>query len=290
MYEGTVIRPPSEAGSVIVQATLGCSHNSCTFCPTYIDKPFREKELDAIFEDIEVFKRHEPGARRVFLADGNALVMDTTKLLKILDRLNEAFPRLQRIGIYANARDINRKPHKDLESFAKRKLGIFYMGLESGSDEVLRLVKKGATAASMVEAVRKGQEAGIKASVIALVGLGGKDLSREHAVETGKIASAMSPRFLSFLTLMIVPGTPLYDEMQSGRFQPLDAREGLDELRVMIDNLDVSGKGTIVRSNHASNYLPLGGTFPKDKDAVLAAIDACLSGDVEMRPEWLRGL
>jgi radical SAM superfamily enzyme YgiQ (UPF0313 family) len=290
MYIGTVIRPPSEADSVIIQATLGCSHNRCAFCPTYLDKDFKEKPVEEILADIEIFKKHEPGARRVFLADGNALAMPFEKLDRILDALSAAFPRLQRVGIYANARDIERKTEKQLEALASKKLGIIYLGLESGSDEVLKRVKKGATSAGMVKAVKKAQAAGIKASVIGLIGLGGRELSEEHALKTAEAVNQMNPRFISFLTLMLVPGTPLFDEMESGKFQPLNPFEGLKELRLIAANLEITGQGTIFRSNHASNYLALAGTLPKDKNKILTLIDACLEGRLPTRPEWMRGL
>jgi radical SAM superfamily enzyme YgiQ (UPF0313 family) len=290
MYIGNVIRPPSEADSVIIQATLGCSHNSCTFCPTYLDKKFREKPLEEILDDIKQFAHYEPGARRIFLADGNALSMPFEKLCKIMDALALAFPNLQRVGIYGNARDIDRKKEEELKALEEKKLGIIYLGLESGSDEVLKRVKKGETSAGMIKAVKKAQSCGIKASVIGLIGLGGKELSEEHALKTAEAVSRMNPRFISFLTLMLVPGTKIYDAMERGEFEPLTPLEGLKELRATVANIEITGPGTIFRSNHASNYLALAGTFPKDKNKILSMIDMCLDGKVPTRPEWLRGL
>jgi len=290
MYEGMVIRPPSEAGSLILQITLGCSHNKCAFCGTYDGKKFRRKSLDEVFADIEEAApdaRHY--TRRVFLADGDAMVLGAGHLAKILDKLAVEMPELQRVGIYANARDILRKTPEELKLLRAKKLSIVYLGLESGDDEVLKTIGKSATSSEMIEAVRKAQEHGIKASVIALLGLGGRgEGSRRHAEATGKAASAMNPRYFSCLTLMLLENTPLGQAYARGEFELISPEESLRELRLMVENMEV--KNTIFRSNHASNYLPIGGTLPKDKQKILDAIDACLRGETGMRPEFLRGL
>ncbi|UCC11380.1 MAG: radical SAM protein [candidate division WOR-3 bacterium] len=289
-YYGMVIRPPSEAKSLILQVTYGCSHNKCTFCPTYLDKPFKIRNLDDILDDIQSAQKVLPHARRVFLADGNALVLKTEMLYTILDKLNSSFPDLGRIGIYANASDILHKPDSELQNLASRKLSIIYIGLESGSDKVLERVNKGATVQEMVQAVTKAQDNGIKVSVIALLGLGGTELWKEHAIETGKAISAMSPRFFSVLTVMVVPGTLLHEQMIHDDFvlpEPLDM---LQELRLMLEHTDVK-KGCIFRTNHASNYLALAGTLPKDKSRLIEEIDGTLrAGESCLRPERLRGL
>ena len=289
-YLGTVIRPPSEAESYILQITYGCSHNKCTFCPTYPDKSFRIRSLNEVMEDIEMTQNLMPQTRRVFLADGNALVLSNQKLMPILNALNSAFPELQRIGIYANASDILRKTDLELKELCAKKLLIIYIGLESGSNKVLQRVKKGATAEEMIEAVKKAQNAGFKVSVIGLLGLGGTDFWKEHAIATGKTVSVMSPLYFSLLTLMVVPGTELHRQWEEGKFilpEPLDM---LREVRVVIESINVSS-GCIFRTNHASNYLPLAGRLPNDKEKLLKIIDQALAeGESSLRPESLRGL
>jgi len=289
-YSGTVIRPPSEADSYILQATLGCSHNRCTFCGTYTDKPFGMRPLDEVLEDIALAGRRLPDTPRVFIADGNALVLPAPRLVTILDALDGALPLLRRVGIYASARDILQKSDADLAVLHQKKLQIVYLGLESGSDEVLRRVDKRATAAEMIEAVHKAKRAGIRISVIALLGLGGVELSAEHAAETGRVVSAMDPHYLSMLTLMLVPGTPLYRQAQAGDFH-LPPPEGLlAELRAVIQHTDGLSR-CVFRTNHASNYLPLAGVLSRDKASLLTAIDEAQNrGPAALRPETWRAL
>ena len=275
-YQGMVIRPPSEADSYILQVTYGCSHNRCTFCGTYLDKPFRPRPVAEVLEDIALARAHLPDTRRVFLADGNALVLDTERLAAILDALHAAFPRLRRVGIYANARDVPGKSDAELAALQRRKLEIVYLGLESGSDEVLRRTRKGITAAEMVEAVHKLKRAGVRTSVIAILGLGGTELSAEHAAETGQAVSRMDPEYLSLLTLMLVPGTELHRQRQSGTFALPDPADMLGELRGIVARLDGLSR-CIFRTNHASNYLPLAGTLARDKTRLLADIDEALA-------------
>src|SRR4030042_2171818 len=289
-YSGMVIRPPSEAESLILQVTYGCSHNKCSFCPTYLDKPFRLRAFDDVKHDINEAKRILPDTRRVFLADGNAMVMNAGAIMAILEALNDALPNLQRVGIYANAADILGKSDGELGEMYENRLSIIYMGLESGDNSVLKRANKGATAEQIIEAVLKAQAAGMKVSVIALLGLGGTSLWQEHAVATGKAISIMSPRFFSLLTLMIVPGTKLHEERTGGDFclpGPLDM---LGEMRLILEHTNVSA-GCIFRSNHASNYLPLAGTLPKDKNKLISTIDQFVTkGGSGLRPEWSRGL
>lgn len=283
-----IIRPPSEADSYLLQITFGCSHNQCTFCGTYPGTKFRVRKLDEVLEDIALARRYLPHTRRVFLCDGDAMLLPNSHLLKILSALQMAFPDLQRVGIYANARDIIKKSDEELSQLAQNKLTIGYLGLESGNDEILRRVNKGATAADMIEAVRKAQRNGIKMSVIGLIGLGGKDMSKEHAIDTAKAVNQMNPRYFSLLTLMIVPGTPLSKDYDKGKFVLPEADAMVREIRTVVEHMD-SDK-TIFRANHASNYAPLAGTFNKDKKRLLAEIDEYLSGKHDFRPEFLRGL
>jgi len=289
-YQGTVIRPPSEANSYLLQVTYGCSHDGCTFCGTYLDKPFRPRPAREVLEDIGLARTALPETRRVFLVDGNAMVLGTSRLVPVLEALSSAFPDLQRVGAYANARDLLTKSREELELLCSKRLKIIYLGLESGSDEVLRRINKGATADEMVRAVRHAQAAGMRVSVIALLGIGGPDLSSLHAEETGRAVSAMDPRYLSLLTLMLVPGTPLHREWQEGSFRMMEPGALLEELRQVILHLDGLSR-CIFRTNHASNYLPLAGTLSRDRRRLLEALDAALAqGDSALRPEAWRGL
>ena len=289
-YQGMVIRPPSEANSYILQATYGCSHNRCTFCGTYMDKSFQVRPIQEVLEDIVLAQSRFPDTRCVFLADGNALVLDTESLTRIMETLGSNLPRLRRIGIYANARDVLRKTDTELAALRQRKLTIVYLGLESGSDEVLRRVHKEITAAEMVEAVQKLRRAGIRVSVIGLLGLGGTELSAKHAEETGRVVSAMDPEYFSLLTVMLIPGTELYRQWRQGIFVLPEPEDLLCELRQVIEHCNGLSR-CVFRSNHASNYLPLAGTLSRDNAELLASIDDALAqGQSALRPEAWRAL
>ncbi|MBI2265522.1 MAG: radical SAM protein [Armatimonadetes bacterium] len=286
-YRGNVIRPPSEAGSYILQVAWGCSHNRCTFCGTYGDLTFQIRPLEEVREDILMAKSYYGDLRRVFLADGNALVLPTERLLGILGCLKEAFPSLQRVGIYARATDILRKSAEELRDLRAAGLGIVYVGLESGSDSVLSLVRKGCTRDEAVAGCIRAKEADLKLSTIILLGIGGKSLSREHSLESARLVNAINPRYLSLLTLMILKNTPLYEKVQQGLFELPDPGGLLEEMKLFIENLDV--RQTIFRTNHASNYLSLEGTLGKDRDRILREIDRALQAGF-LRPEFIRGL
>jgi radical SAM superfamily enzyme YgiQ (UPF0313 family) len=287
-YIGNIFRPPSEADSLLLQVTIGCSHNQCDFCAMYRDKQFRVRKLADIIQDIELATEdYGPDVRRVFLCDGDAFVLSTGVLTAILDRLHECFPELQRVGIYANARDILAKTDEELALLHARRLDIVYLGLESGSDRILKDNHKGATAEQMVKAVNKAQSAGIKASVIYLLGLGGTELWQENALASAKTISQMNPAYLSALTVTVIPGTPLSDRMEAGKFTLPDPAAFLKELRLFLENTNV--KATVFRSNHASNYLALAGRLPKDKARLIQEIDDALEHG-RLRPEWSRGL
>lgn len=289
-YYGTVIRPPSEARSYILQVTYGCSHNRCTFCGTFLDKPFKVRPPDEVQEDITQAGQLMPDTRRVFLADGDALVLSTHRLVRILDALTAGFPYLERVGIYANARDLLGKTDADLVLLRQKGLGIVYIGLESGNDEVLRRVEKRATAAEMIHAVHKAKQAGLQVSVIGILGIGGPELSARHAEATGQVVSDMDPHYFSMLTLMLIPGTKLHKQWKSGWFQLMDPEDMLAELYQVIEHLDNLTQ-CIFRTNHASNYLPLGGTLPQDKARLLATLDSALAqGRSVLRPDAWRAL
>ena len=287
-YVGNVFRPPSEAGSLLLQVTIGCSHNRCDFCAMYRDKQFRVRPLEHVMEDIETAKDYYgTGVRRVFLCDGDAFVLRPAKLALILDRLAATFPELQRVGIYANARDILSKSEQELAQLHAKRLDILYLGLESGSDRILNDNHKGATAEQMIAAVNKAQAAVIKASVIYLLGLGGMELWKENALASAKAVSQMNPSYLSALTVTVIPGTPLYDRLEAGEFALPDPAGFLKELRLFLENANV--KATVFRSNHASNYLALAGRLPRDKARLVREIDDALEHG-RLRPEWSRGL
>jgi radical SAM superfamily enzyme YgiQ (UPF0313 family) len=286
---GIVIRPPSEAGSFLLQVTYGCSHNHCAFCGTYMFTRFARRPLDEILAEITATARYNQGVRRAFLCDGDAMCLDTAELVPILDCLNESFPRLERVGIYANAANILSKTPAELESLSARKLTIGYLGLESGNDEILKRMRKGSNSDEMVEAVRRAQGAGIDISVIVLLGLGAYEMSREHARDSASVASRMNPRYLSALTLMLIPKTALNARYKKGEFEVMDARSILQELRWFLQDVDVPGP-CVFRTNHASNYLPVAGDLPQDKERMLEIIDRGLADSSMWRPESRRAL
>lgn len=287
-YEGAIFRPPSEAASLILQISVGCSNNTCTFCSAYKDKKFRIKTWPEIESDIISARKYKNSVDRIFLADGNALALDTNLLIKILDRLYSDFPHLERVSIYAGAQDILRKQPEELKKLKETGLGIVYFGLESGSDKVLKLVRKGVTAAKMVEACHRVKEAGLPLSITVISGLGGTDLTEEHALETAAVISAINPDYWSTLTLMVVEGTPLYDQVQRGEFKLMTPIQDLKELKLMLEHVNLTN--CTFRSNHASNYLPLKGVLNRDRQALLTLLERALSTPDMLRPEYLRGL
>jgi len=287
-YEGNCIRPPSEAMSILLQVTAGCSHNRCTFCGAYRDKRFRIKEDSTIMSDIRFASRHMRHQDRLFLMDGDALIIPQKRLLWILEQIEANLPWVKRVGVYANAKSISMKSPEELEELVKHRLKILYLGIESGDDRVLASVRKGASADDMVQAGRKAISAGMKLSVTVLLGLAGSSGSLEHARATGEVLSRMDPDYIGALTVMLIPGTPLHDDYISGEFQLPSQRELLLELREMIAHTDLS-RGLFF-SNHASNYLPVKARLPAGKGQALELIDRALDGNVHLKPEWMRAL
>ena len=288
-YDEPLFRPPSEADSFILQATLGCSWNACTYCAMYRGKRYQVRPLNEVLADIaEAGARFALEIRHVFVADGDPLGMALDHWEPILLALAAAFPRLRRVSTYATARNLLEKSPQELLHLRELGLSLLYIGPESGDDVTLRRIAKGADAADHVEAARRAQEAGLEQSLIFLLGAGGRERSELHARASGRLASAMDPKFLSTLTLTIVPGTPLSKLAQQERFELPDVPGLLQELRWFVEEAHLSAG--IFRSNHASNYLPIGGRLPRDREAILAAIDAALAGQVPLRPEWARGL
>lgn len=290
-YEETLYRPPSEAYSLILQLTIGCSHNACTFCDMYKDKKFRIRDFEEFKAHVEEIAGYRQGAAKIFLADGNALAADSDFLLQVLNWLKkERFPEVERITTYAGPGDILSKTPEEMRAFKEAGLDMMYLGAESGSAEILDNICKGVTPEEMIQAGRRVKEAGIKLSVTLISGLGGKNMWEKHAKESAAMINGIDPDYLGLLTLMVRPGTPFHDDVASGRFELLDAKEVMMETRALIADLKLTN--CVFRSNHVSNYISLGGTFPRDKQMLLDQIDKVLDRDKDKlyRPEFLRHL
>lgn len=283
-----VIRPPAEAESFLLQVTTGCSANHCSFCGAYLNKPFSLKNIAEIEGDIYLGSRLCPDERRIFLMDGDALAVKNEKLFPILEKIIMAFPKLSRIASYANGYNITGRTDNELQELYHHKLRLIYIGLESGNQMILDRCGKRSSVAEMVEAVQRAELAGIKSSVIVLLGIGGQRYSGDHVRDTVTALNKMQPRYLSFLSLMLIPGTPLYEDAQKGNFEELNSLELLKETRDIIAGLELTK--TIFRTDHASNYLPLEGRFPADKEKLLALIGLAINGKLRLKPEFLRGL
>ena len=287
-YVGSVYRPPSEARSLIVQVTYGCSHNTCAFCSMYKEKRFAVRPLDEVLEDFHAARRLYPRVERVFLADGDALVRRAAELETILKTVRELFPECTRVTCYASPDSIRIRTEEELRALRAAGLTMVYMGLESGCDAVLEKMRKGHDAAFIVEMGRKVRRCGIALSVTAITGLGGPELLERHAADTAAAFSAMNPEYIGMLTLMVEPGTPLYDWVRDGAFRLLTPAEDLRETRLLVEGLD--SPGSVFRMNHASNYLALRGTLNRDRDAMLAQLDRAAADLSLLRPEEWRGL
>lgn len=274
-YEDPVFRPPCEAGSLIIQATIGCPHNKCTFCGMYKGKRYRVRPLEEIREDLCMARGIWSEPESVFLADGNTIAMRTDDLVRVLDFVNEAFPRVGRISCYGGARFIRGRDVSDLERLSRHGLKVIYMGLESGDDEILEKVKKGATADDYVRAAEKVREAGILLSTYVLAGLGGRVRSREHAVNSALTLNRMSPDFIRIRTLVLMPGFPMYEELAKGEFEECTGREIALETRILLERLDVEDAQFL--SDHVSNYLPIYGRLPEDREKMIEAVDRVLA-------------
>ena len=288
-YEGTVYRPPSEASSLIIQLTIGCARNTCTFCNMYKDKSFRVRDLEEVVEDLYMARQaySRVAVKRIFLADGDALIVKTKDLLYILAKCKEIFPEVERISIYGAPKDILGKTLEELKTLKDAGLDMVYMGLESGDDQVLSYMKKGVTSAEMIEAGQRVRAAKMVLSMTLISGLGGKRWMKGHAENSARVITAIKPEYIGFLTLMVEPTTPLYQQLQSGDFVPLDAQEVLEETRMFIEQVDA--EGTMFRSNHASNYTPLGGTLNRDRQKILAQIEQA-KAQSRFRPDSYRNL
>ena len=288
-YHGAVIRPPSEASSLIVQVTYGCSNNTCDFCGTYLDMPFAVRPFGEVVDDVTALPATvRQRVQRVFLADGDALALSPRKLGDILDLLRRALPNLERVSSYANARNLLAKSAPELAELRAGGLELLYVGLESGDDQTLADIHKGMTVAEQIEGCRRATEAGLELSVTAILGLAGAARSPEHGRATGAALSAIDPRYIGILTLMLTPGTAMERRVASGVLVLPDSIGMLRELREIVAGTDVTR--CTFRSNHASNYLPVGGELPRDKAAMLVALDKVLQApaSVQLRPESWR--
>lgn len=289
-YEGTLFRPPSEAESLILQATIGCSYNRCAFCAMYREKRFRPRRVEEVLGEIEWARRRFGRVRKVFLADGDALVARPAFLHRILAALRAAFPDLARVSCYASPQALEARTVAEMAALREAGLTQYYLGIESGHDAVLAALDKGVDAARMIAAGRKAHEAGVRLSTMILLGAGGPVLSREHAVESARVVNAIQPRFVSTLVMTPVEGTPLFARAESGDWVEMEPLDLARELFWFLEGLELAG--TIFRSNHASNYLSVAGTLPKDKQALLEALGWVIAHPAEapFRPESLRGL
>jgi len=288
-YEGMIIRPPSEAYSLLLQVTVGCSHNLCTFCETYKGKKFRIKSMEEIREDILEAGRYR-NIQRVFLCDGDALIIPQAKLTEIIRMIKSEIKGVERISTYGNAKSALKKTPEELAELRELGLNMVYLGVETGSEALLRQIHKGVSVEQTIEAGRRIKKAGMVLSVTVILGLGGIERSREHALETAKVLTAIDPDYVGALTLMLIPGTPIYDEYKSGQLPQPDQFGYLRELSLIISHAYFTN--CFFTANHASNYLPIRARLPQDKEHIVELINRIISGaDKSMlRPEYLRAL
>jgi len=288
-YEGRIYRPPSEADAYILQATIGCSWNHCTYCDMYRDKQFRVRDLDQTLTDLRAARlAHGREIEKIFIADGDALAMDMAHWEAILAACREGFPRLRRVSAYATARNLLAKSAEDLMRLREAGLTLLYIGPESGDDATLKRIAKGASFAEHVRAAHQAHDAGLCLSAIFLLGVGGKERSQEHADASARLVTEMDPAFVSLLTLTVIPSTPIATLEKRGKFEQPSVRRMLEELRIIV--AQARPTNATLRTNHASNYLPLAGNLPRDRERILAVVDHALAGRIALRPEWARGL
>jgi radical SAM superfamily enzyme YgiQ (UPF0313 family) len=287
-YQGNIFRPPSEAHSILLQITTGCSHNKCTFCGMYKGSRFSIKDDKTIMADIDFAARNCRRQQRLFLCDGDALILPQKRLVKILSAIQTRLPWVTRVGTYANTKSIKRKSPEELDELYNLGLTIVYMGLESGDDVTLQAINKGADAKQMIEMGQKIRASSIKLSITVLLGIAQKERSHIHAKESGRVLSEIDPEYVGALTLMLTPGTPLFEASQKGEFYLLNSIEMLEELGIMFENTELTDG--YFHANHASNYLPIKAKLPQDKKATIKRIDRALKGKINLKPEYMRGL
>lgn len=288
-YEGNIFRPPSEAESYILQATIGCSWNKCVYCAMYRDKEFRVRDLKETLEDLGMAAtRYADRIDKVFVADGDALILTMNEWRPILKQARAALPLLKQVSCYAMASNILEKTDAELKELRELGLNLLYIGPESGDDKTLKRIAKGSTHAHHVEAAQKAHAAGMRISVIAMLGIGGIERTQEHAEGTAQLVTAMDPEYFSALTTSMVPDTPLVTLHKKGFWELPSVTRMLQELRIIVDLARPTH--ALFRTNHASNHLAIGGTLPRDREAIVATIDAALSGKIALRPDSMRGL
>ena len=287
-YEGRIIRPPSEAASIILQITVGCSHNTCSFCGAYKDVKFRIKDDTQVDDDLNYAAQHFPRTRKLFLADGDALILSQARLVRLLQKIRKKLPAVKRVRVYGNAKSILSKTPEQLCTLRELGLDRIYMGLESGDEPTLTMINKWGNRRKMVRAAALVKDAHIFLSVTILLGIAGKQRSLIHAKATAEILNIMSPNQIAALTLMLIPGTPLYTQYESGAFTMANPQQILQELRALIAGITLNK--TQFQANHASNYLPINCRLPRDKDQALADIDLVLAGRKNLVPDYMRGL
>lgn len=285
-YIGRIFRPPSEARSLIIQITVGCSHNKCNFCTMYKEKQFRVRKIEEVKPIIDEFSTYHPATRRIFLADGDALIAKTEYLKQIINYIHQKFKHIERIGIYGSSRAVNLKTEQELKELKQMGLGIIYMGLESGSDQILKYINKGETVEQIITAGQKVIKAGIKLSLTAISGMGGLENSQQHAIQTAKAVSQIKPDYLGLLTLMVEKQTSLYQDIIDKKFTLMDPYQIAHENILLLENID--SQGTILRANHASNYLDLNGTLNQDKQKLIQELKQALQEDDAFKPEYFR--
>ncbi|MDO4869243.1 MAG: radical SAM protein [Bacillota bacterium] len=288
-YEGNIFRPPSEAYSLLVQVTIGCTHNKCTFCSMYKDKKFRVRDLQEVLEDLQWARNHYRRVERIFLCDGDALALKNSKLMPILDFIREHFPECERVTSYGRATDVLRKTDEEMRELYEAGLTMVYLGAESGSDKVLEEIHKGETRQQLIDGVRKIENSGMQASVTFISGLAGKDGWEDHAIQTGTMISEMEPSYVGLLTLMIDPSVPMAEDIRSGKLKLLSPEEVMAETLLMLKNTQVSKK-CVFRSNHASNYVSLRGDLPDDKEKMMALVRKAMENHDMFKDERFRAL
>ena len=288
-YEGNIFRPPSEAYSLLVQVTVGCTHNKCTFCSMYKDKKFHIRSLEEVLEDLQWARDHYRRVERIFLCDGDALALKNSKLMPILEFIRKNFPECERVTTYGRATDGLRKTDEEMRELYEAGLTMVYIGAESGSDTVLEDIHKGETRQQLIDGVKKIEASGMQASVTFISGLAGKDGWEDHASQTGTMISEMEPSYVGLLTLMIDPIVPMAKDIESGKMKLLSAEEVMAETLLMLKNTNVT-KRCVFRSNHASNYVSLRGDLPRDKEKMMALVRRAMDNHDMFKDERFRAL
>ena len=288
-YEGSIYRPPSEAYSLLIQVTIGCSHNTCTFCTMFKDKKFRVRPIEEVFEDLEMARRAYPLVEKIFLCDGDALCLSNEKLMRILTRIAELFPECKRVSVYGTARDINRKSDEELKELLDAGMEMIYMGAESGSQAVLDKIHKDVTVREQIDAVKKAERVGIKMSVTFISGLAGLEGWEDHAIATGKMITEMNASYASLLTLMLDPAAPIMKDIESGEMTLLTPEQVVGETYLLLENA-MPKKSCVFRSNHASNYISLRGNLPEDRQRMLAQLKVAMENTGLLKDERFRML